>query len=152
MAATDRRWTGGQVDRWTGGRSPVPPLHLFRLRAPCIEKRADPIVTVLGGHMSGTDKRGRKIVALGRPSGSDPSGKSRDEFLIEEFTHMGDSLLASEEDGERRASFFLAAAGTVAAVLGASEARWFPHPESGAFKAGVAATVFVLGLFIVWRM
>jgi 8-oxo-dGTP pyrophosphatase MutT (NUDIX family) len=47
----------------------------------------------------------------------DPEGEFR-EYLLHEFDHLGESLLANEEEGEKRVTSFLTVAGAVGAVLG----------------------------------
>ncbi|RPI57430.1 MAG: hypothetical protein EHM55_01845 [Acidobacteria bacterium] len=41
-----------------------------------------------------------------------------DEFLLHEYDHLGQSLLANEENGEKRVTFFLTLCGAVGAAVG----------------------------------
>jgi len=52
------------------------------------------------------------------PIGGGSAGDAFDEYLRAEFEHVAESLLKSEEDGEKRATFFVTLTGAVGAALG----------------------------------
>jgi hypothetical protein len=74
------------------------------------------------------------------------------DFLIAEYQHIGDSFLQNEEDGERRASFFITSISILVAVLGAapkdSAAADFvvDHPRAA------IGCVLILGILALLRI
>ena len=76
-------------------------------------------------------------------------GDDRD-FLLAEYEHVSDALLRNEEDGERRATFFVTVTGGLLALLGV-----LTKPESGPMtvatlegSAGLVATGLAVALVL----
>lgn len=78
-------------------------------------------------------------------------------FALAEYAHVADSLLRNEEDGERRATFFLTVTTALAGAVGAVVVRTGPAGPAGAARehavvVGAALLALIVGSFTYLRL
>ena len=76
--------------------------------------------------------------------------EGRKDFLIAEYSHFAESFLHNEEDGDRRATFFITVAGIFAGLVGNASAETLTAAHDY-LVAGLVA-VLSLGIFTFMRI
>jgi len=93
----------------------------------------------------------RKLLLAAFPRSDDDAFR---EFLLAEYSHLADSFLHNEEDGERRVSTFLAIAGAVGAALAfgiAKDDGWNPGRRSAPIIVALIV-MLVVGVLTLERV